>query len=903
MTITRVSVTQSDNAIQKAVDSALEKITTETKSATVTVEAGTYNGDVSIVATEALATIFESNEDFTLYILGEGSYDKPDEGEIIDKDTVSAGGGTEVVLKGNINIEGINVTMAGIYLSMGNKLRIAGGSEVTVFGTTGKDGVDAVLKGEGNTLKVDTGGGGDTVTVTASGTYDGLNTVEVDTWAGDDTVTLTQESGVIAAKIDTGAGDDKVTLSATSSASNSWTDSASTEHKGSLTVNTGAGDDSVSVSAGLGYGYENATVNGGDGIDQLDLVGELKKDDDDAISGELTKAADGYSGKVKMTTAENDKKLELELAAFSVLTDSLKNKPTTSLDNLNSSSISSVKNYTYKYTGDPSEGLTADWSDESAYGALVLTNLVITGDKVKIAGLNIPTVNLTVESPDIQVNGAVTAASINLKAHDEDSGYDLHGTGVGDVISYGLGDEALTGQLFDIVSNAEVSVNSGAALNALEGGVTISTTVDQTASMIDLLGTDTDTDWLNCFSVKVGNALIKIYGDITAKTDVTVGAKANVNMDVNNGVLSTWYVPVAFAVAVTEASVEIVGSAITAGGDVKLTAESSVSAKAAATTGDLPVSLAVAVAVNDAHVLLGGDSRVQAQGDVTLASKANTTADAGAGRGTLDGKASGYIAVEVAKQDSYARVTDSASIEAGGNVSVTSSANVKGSATATSAVKSGGKPGEGGQSVESALDKARALLMKIIGKLEENELVKAYYRLTEASDYVGGQSYKITIEDTEHGSVSAPSSGSGYKFVTDATFKEGVQYYQRFDGKYVPAQVTVGSAVPLTSSYFTAVDPVRIVVNPSDGYNIDEITIAYLPADGDDKSTVKLSESGNALSLQKVGAHTYAFNMPDADVTITVTFKAGTDEDAGAQTDESGVTEPGSSFSLALPPS
>jgi hypothetical protein len=122
--------------------------------------------------------------------------------------------------------------------------------------------------------------------------------------------------------------------------------------------------------------------------------------------------------------------------------------------------------------------------------------------------------------------------------------------------------------MFDIVSNAKITVEEDAALDAVEGALTISASVDQTANLIDLLGTDTDTDWMNFFNVKVGDALVKIFGDLTAKTDVIVSAKANVTMEVSNSVLSTLYVPVSFAVSSTEASVEVVGSSINAGGDV-----------------------------------------------------------------------------------------------------------------------------------------------------------------------------------------------------------------------------------------------------------------------------------------------------------------------------------------------
>ena len=232
--------------------------------------------------------------------MGEGSYEKPEEGEQIDKDTLSAGAAPDVVLKGNVNIDGINVTLAGIYLSLGNKLRISGGSEVNVFGTTGKDGVDAVLTDEGNTLTVDTGSGNDAVTVTTEGEYEGLNTVKVETAEGDDTVTVTHNTGVLSAEVSTGAGKDKFTASSTAEAKRSWTDSASTSHESSFSVNMGEGDDTATVNASLGNAFSDLSVEAGAGSDMLELVGDLNKDKSNAISGDITKNADGYQGNVKM---------------------------------------------------------------------------------------------------------------------------------------------------------------------------------------------------------------------------------------------------------------------------------------------------------------------------------------------------------------------------------------------------------------------------------------------------------------------------------------------------------------------------------------------------------------------------------------------------------------------------
>ena len=57
----------------------------------------------------------------------------------------------------------------------------------------------------------------------------------------------------------------------------------------------------------------------------------------------------------------------------------------------------------------------------------------------------------------------------------------------------------------------------------------------------------------------------------------------------------------------------------------------------------------------------------------------------GAKRGALTANASGYIAVEVAVQEGYSKVKDSAAITAGGDIDISSAANLKGEASATSA--------------------------------------------------------------------------------------------------------------------------------------------------------------------------------------------------------------------------
>ena len=122
VTITKTTVTKSESAIEKAVRDALSKATRDTKSIAITVAAGTYNGDIDIKARPT----DNVSSDMVLYILGAGSYTEPDKDKIIDKTSLNEGADPSVVVRGNINIDGINVIMAGIYLSMDHLVNIKG---------------------------------------------------------------------------------------------------------------------------------------------------------------------------------------------------------------------------------------------------------------------------------------------------------------------------------------------------------------------------------------------------------------------------------------------------------------------------------------------------------------------------------------------------------------------------------------------------------------------------------------------------------------------------------------------------------------------------------------------------------------------------------------------------------
>jgi hypothetical protein len=67
-----------ENAIQKAIDKALTEIDENTDSITIDVSSGTYDGDIAINGSGV-------REGVKLYILASDSYEKADDGELIDK--------------------------------------------------------------------------------------------------------------------------------------------------------------------------------------------------------------------------------------------------------------------------------------------------------------------------------------------------------------------------------------------------------------------------------------------------------------------------------------------------------------------------------------------------------------------------------------------------------------------------------------------------------------------------------------------------------------------------------------------------------------------------------------------------------------------------------------------------
>ena len=86
----------------------------------MTVEDGTYDGDITIKKGDGQTL----KDDLTLYILASGSYTAAEEGKTITKETITAGAAGGAKVGGNINIDGINVVLAGLYYSLDSKINV-----------------------------------------------------------------------------------------------------------------------------------------------------------------------------------------------------------------------------------------------------------------------------------------------------------------------------------------------------------------------------------------------------------------------------------------------------------------------------------------------------------------------------------------------------------------------------------------------------------------------------------------------------------------------------------------------------------------------------------------------------------------------------------------------------------
>ena len=135
-TIVNDAIEKAKNAIQKAIDAVIDALTSLTDSATIVVEDGEYEGDITIdkTATHLWETIKDT---FVLNIVS-SSATRDENGNL------QADAGDGVKVKGNIFINGLNVLLGGMTLSGDKKISVED-AHLDVIGTSGGDNVNVEL--------------------------------------------------------------------------------------------------------------------------------------------------------------------------------------------------------------------------------------------------------------------------------------------------------------------------------------------------------------------------------------------------------------------------------------------------------------------------------------------------------------------------------------------------------------------------------------------------------------------------------------------------------------------------------------------------------------------------------------------------------------------------------------
>ena len=867
------------NAIQKAVDAALQTIDANTTSLTIQVEAGDYNGNLTIKLPEPAAestpenpqpanntSNFTPNENFVLNIISANAT-KDDDGNY------QATADDSVRVNGNILIEGINLLLAGIYQEMTKHIEIKDAS-LTVIGTTANDTVN-IQAGEG---------------------------------AGDITV-------------NTGEGADTVTLSAGENLGSGEADAA----PAAITVDTGAGDDQVNVDIGLADGYEKVNVTDEDSA-HVHFTGELTND-------ASVPSIEAKDDELTFVNTENNA-ISVNLAGIlnRRISDELENKAEIEI---NADQMTRVEDNGRRIVIFESDEMFTNFVLKDSLKDIdtfilkapqggVLNQLVIEGEdgEVTINDILAERVNLILRGEEINILGLVvvdnlqaTASAGTVTADDEAEGK------LGKIES---AYESMKADLFNVYHAVEINVGENAKIYA-SGDVNMKAAIDQSGGMMNSLINALDTlnanigDTLNMVNVKIGSATINVKGGIEAGSNGTYiynneethtytwqEAKENpeeeaahsgsihLSTDVNteidaasgNGYLSS----LAIAVAVLNSEINISGAVLKAAEEITAEAKGTVKVKAGATAADLPVSLGVIAVVSDVHTDVT-DSELEAGSNVTLTAEGSVEAENKATKDTGDdeedekaddadanpsndddddddnekSKSGGFFAVSVVNQDVRTHVKGT-TIRAGGDVTIHSTANAEVQTKAVSADSDGGNDEDGDEeedggdddddgdaphSLGSVKDVVQQLIKGSIAQVARQLAEKAINKinLSEIADKL-----LAGLKSADHTVEAAPSN----------------------DGEKGQVSLSRASA--------NIEDEVAVTVKPRDGYELESITLRYLEP-GKASYTTKTLDLTSSKVHPDVG-DTYYFDMLGYDTDVLVTYK----KKEKADTEEAEVT-------------
>ena len=852
----------------------------------------TYEGDVEIKKTEEQT----AEEDFQLELVAEDALDE--NGEAIEE-----GGSGKTIVNGDLKISGINVLMRGVLMALGKKVTVSE-AVLTYEGTNETDALEVDLAKDGSAL-ISTYGGEDNITVNL---YDGarnaeidtgddadkLNitaldgTVQADTGDGDDTVEMNLQSGVGAVTVQTGEGADTVDAKIASNGgiaiiTGEGADQVEIDTQfgaNNINVETGEGDDRVSVkkSDDLYSGVPTGvmSIDLGDGASRLDVdlsVGkdfstiETRANKEDGsrlhLTGKLNDDTDAVAENKRIEWAsdakdsivlhpKNGDTLTIGVKDFASLTDALENKQTKNISTVTDGNYADFTNYSLDNAADSDNGKS--WTRSGTVPSnLTLTNLVLGKgeDNIKVGDVDATGFNLLIKGKEIDLNGVLKAQNITVLAKDEHD------------ISLHLDSDSIGGKiedLFDwigknfnqnIVKNAIINVAGTARLHA-ENDIDLTAQLEQSGGLLEsglLSGI------INPVNVKVGTAQVNIASGAELNAQggsIAAEAKVVTDMTAGGGKLN---LPVAVNVAVQNASVLVEkDAALKAAGNIGISAESKIEAKAEApsqlASKSMPFAVSVAVLLNNVTADVKG--QLTAGKDVTVNALGEIASDAVA-KHEGDGLSGVYLGTGVTLQNVRALLDNSAAVQAGGDVNVKSTANMK----ATTVAKSGTEAEKEKTESEYAEEKADSGFSKT-----------ADMGLSMVKKYIGGFAGNLWGK-IKHGVVSIfkndPTDSEKMEKLLSSvaggehTVKLAEDSEQKGDVKFTESHVGTGTDVEIT---------------PWEGHQVDKVYYVYLDnPNGEDAATqYTVKEAGDGSDPDD---NIYFIPMVNANVQVYVTYKDG----------------------------
>ncbi len=890
-----------DNALNRAVESALQQAESNSKSITVTVAAGQYDltgtvTDITIDTTKLSVGVNLDNS-FILYIVAD------DAGEDY------TGANNDVIVNANISISGINVVMAGLYMAL-DKIITIKNSTTTIYGTTADD----------------------TITVVAG---DGAN-VTVNGGAGNDSIALSSDAASVngSATLNGGDGDDTISV-----------DTSAAAFTSAITLNCGSGSNRLHLTGEL---------------DEDDKIGtdttespRIKLEGDSILlrnSAEKSLTLSGKSTFVAFTDALANK---LTIAIESINEDG-------TLELADDAGFAPFTNYTYGSGDDMSiEKIVVSDSD------LFMSNLVINGEEVVIGEISAPSFNLVINGEQITINGSIACSSLVVKAVDDDITFTIgvgnfeYEASFFDVVSdtfIKLGEDASidasgtvelsasssqTKQLEPTGALNFICVKVGSAAIELLGDITAKSVTATTATVVKIIKTGTGA--LASFIPLALNIAV-VSSEITVGENASITAEGSVRMSSTSTVqlegeakTGKLEFSLALTVAVVDCHVNVLGNIISNNGDIMLSADSTTNVSTIAKKGTAVKNsggyFAISIVIQDADVILGGAGSLTAGGSISLTSNAiekvtTHATSATPAAGTAASGSGGQMSLATIKTTALTLLKQSAGSLVGaakekltgatekfagkeytinkqdtehGTITVNQRANVEEEVTVTVTP-------DAGYELDTLklkyLEKASVsytfipitqnasgkyvFTMPVIGTTtEDGQTVKIGCEVTLVATFkevAGG----TTTEDPDVGSLFDDDQSGDGSGITD-TFEDGVGGANEATNR-ATVNATSTNAHTVTTNVSGLIDhgtlvigitkvnesdPVKVdpdkevlvIINPNDGYHLKDSQLELIYKQMEDANEITVTEIITANA-----AGEYVFIMPDADVTVKGAF-------------------------------